>query len=279
MEGMNLQQELERAIGEGPALPLPGERLAAGRRALRRRRAGVAAAAAAAVVAVVVPVAVVAGGIPTSGREPTPAGPSPSQTSRTDGLQYQQSVPVDVDRLTRRLVLEEGVVVDERVDDVARGIVGWSAALDLTQGDRRYWVVLVWDETRADVHYDEVEPGRTGLSAWAETYLPALERKYAPGRAPSRPVPGLSWEGDRFVATGSTEVVEQRSPVDLGEGFAPDEAVTGAAVVDLDGFRMLVLYRELPGAGGQLLTNEDIGDRDLDAALALERETYAEVAP
>jgi hypothetical protein len=272
MGGMNLQQELERAIGEGPALPLPQERLAAGRRALRRRRAWVAAGTAAAVAAVVLPVAVVVGDLAPTGREVPPAAPPSGAASATLGT--EESVPVDVERLTRRLVLAEGAVVEQQVDGVVEGIVGWSTALDLTQGNRRYWAVLAWDETRADVHYDEVEPGRSGFAEWVDSYVPQLERKYAPGRAPSQRVPGLTWDGDRFVATGDTRILDQQSPAGLGEGFAPDEAVTGAALVDLDGYRLLVLHRQLDGADGQLLTRDDVGDRDLAAALAWVGRTY-----
>ncbi len=54
---MNLQQELDRAIGHGPALPTPEERLAAGRAALRRRRAAVGAGVVAVLVAVAAPFA------------------------------------------------------------------------------------------------------------------------------------------------------------------------------------------------------------------------------
>ena len=274
MTGMDLREELEGAIGDGPPLPAPEVRLAAGRAALRRRRAVLAAGTVGAVVALVLPVAVLAGGTSTSGREVPPAVPSPSESSRVELFERGQSAPLTVDRLTRRLDVEEGVVVHERVDDVVPGIGGWSAALDVAQGDRRYWVVLAWDETRADVHYDEVEPGRTGLSGWAGSYLPELERRYAPGRAPSQRVPGLAWEEDRFVATGATQVLEQRSPVDLGERFAPERAVTGAALVDLDGLRVLVLYRQLPGVRGQVISREDVGDRDLEAALAWTGEMY-----
>lgn len=276
---MDLHDELETAIGHGPALPPPEVRLAAGRTALRRRRAVLAAGTAGAVAAIVLPVAVLAGGTSTSGREVPPAVPSPSESSRVGPSQPREGAPVDIDRTTRELVVDQGAVVNARVDDVVPGIVGWSAALDVSQADRRYWVVLAWDETRGDVRYDEAEPGRTGLAEWSETYLPELERLYAPGRAPSQRVPGLAWEGDRFVATGATRVLEQRSPVDLGERFAPDEAVTGAAMVDLDGLRILVLYRQLPGVRGQLVSREDVGDRDLEAALVWASEMYAGVQP
>jgi hypothetical protein len=271
---MNLHDELERSIGAGPPAPPPTARLSDAHAALRRRRLALATGAAVALAAVVLPVAVLTGGTPSSGREVRPAAPSPSASSRVELFEPGESAPLDVDPVTRRLVLEKGAVVNARVDGVARDIVGWSAALDITQGDRRYWVVLAWDETRVDMHYDEVEPGRSGLADWADFYVPRLEKRYAPGRAPSERVPGLSWEGDRFVATGDTQVLDQRSPVDLGERFAPDGATTGAALVDLGGLRLLVLYREVPGSRGQVIASEDVGDRDLGRALAWAREKY-----
>ena len=52
---MDIQWELENAIGNGPDLPPPTERLVAGRAALRRRRWVVGAGTAAVVAALVVP--------------------------------------------------------------------------------------------------------------------------------------------------------------------------------------------------------------------------------
>jgi hypothetical protein len=54
---MDLREQLDQAIGDGPPLPTPEQRLAAGRAAARRRRTGVAVCGVAAVVAVVLPLA------------------------------------------------------------------------------------------------------------------------------------------------------------------------------------------------------------------------------
>lgn len=69
---MDLREQLDQAIGHGPALPPPEQRLAAGRAAVRRRRTLVALGAAAAVVAVVVPVAALGG---TQSGSPRDLGP------------------------------------------------------------------------------------------------------------------------------------------------------------------------------------------------------------
>jgi hypothetical protein len=81
MDGMDLREQLEQAIGHGPPLPAPEARLAEGRSAVRRQRTLVAVGAAAVAAAVVVPVMAL-GGAPTSApRDLGPAASSSAQAS------------------------------------------------------------------------------------------------------------------------------------------------------------------------------------------------------
>ncbi len=77
---MDLQQELERDLGHGPALPSPQERLVAGRAALRRRRMSVGAGAVAVLVAIAAPFALSGGGANQGTELPPAAPPSSAQT-------------------------------------------------------------------------------------------------------------------------------------------------------------------------------------------------------
>lgn len=271
---MDLQRELERDLGHGPSLPTPQQRLAAGRRALRRRRIAVATGVAGVAAAVALPVAILVGGTSTAGRDVAPVAPSPSRSIADDGLRLESAVPVSVGRKTFDLVFEDDATVERRIDGVARGIVGWSAALEISQGERYYWVLVGWDELGSDLVYDEVDPGRSGFEDWVAAGVPKLERQYAPGRARSAEGLDLQWDGERFVGSGGVEVVEQRAGIDLGEEFAPAGATTAAALVDLSGYRLLALYRELPGVDGQILTFEELPTDDLEQSLEEMRQRY-----
>ena len=73
---MDLQEQLDRAIGHGPPLPAPEERLLAGRIAARRRRSRMVAGSVLGAVAVALPVALSLSLAGTSDSQPAPAGPS-----------------------------------------------------------------------------------------------------------------------------------------------------------------------------------------------------------
>ena len=136
---MDIQQELERDIGHGPALPSPQQRLVAGRSALRRRRLAVGAGAAAVLVAIAAPFALGSGDAARSpdvtdspSPSPSPSSePVPDRWSRAGGFGYDQ-------RGTLRISSE--AVVHERLDGVVPGFPS-SAALDLTFRGERTWHV------------------------------------------------------------------------------------------------------------------------------------------
>lgn len=186
---MDLREELDRSIGEGPPLPPPQLRLAAGRSALRRRRVVVGAAAAATALALVLPVSLTVGRLADRGAEIQPATPGVTDTSSPGAEQFvpRQGAPIDIDRTTRELVFEPGAVVEQRTDGVAGDIAGQSASVVIAFEGRTYWVVLAWDERRADVVYDEAgdNPGATFDEFVAEN-LPKLKRAYAVERGGSK---------------------------------------------------------------------------------------------
>lgn len=267
MTGMDLQQELERAIGDGPALPSAGERLAAGRRRLRRRRAGVAAAAAAAVVAVVVPVAALAGGALTSGVDPlgTPSAtqdavPGVEEPWRDTYARYTQHGDLEI---------RPGATVLDRVDGYLDG-TRWtrSVALELRHEGVVRWVTAEWRRGQSSSGW--TEPG----GDWTDFYEWVVDEASNYGGDGGRAV-GLLWDGDGLVASSDTEILEQRRDVDLGPRVAAESEQTGAALVEIEGERMLVLYRQAPGEEGQLLAvlrNDDA--RTLDELVAWAREHY-----
>lgn len=134
---MDLQQQLERDIGHGPALPTPEQRLAAGRAALRRRRLTVGAGAAAVLVAIAAPFALGSGEATrspevTDSPSPSPSSePAPDRWSRAGGFGYDRG---------GTLHISSEAVVHERRNGVVPGLPS-SVALDLTFRGERTWHV------------------------------------------------------------------------------------------------------------------------------------------
>ena len=88
MKSMDIREQLDQAIGHGPPLPPPEQRLAAGRTAVRHRRIRRATGAAAVLVAAALPIAVMHGS-PTS----VPALVGTTSTSPTPSANASQ--PID----------------------------------------------------------------------------------------------------------------------------------------------------------------------------------------
>jgi len=151
---MDIQWELENAIGNGPDLPPPPERLVAGRAALRRRRWVVGAGTAAVVVALVVPAVALSLGPAERGSGITPATPpsaTPSVSQQATGdpeptFPEPEKALAYVDFDTGRLVIQPGVEVLRRVDDLYPGEDIRSVALDVRRGEKREWLVWEWTE-------------------------------------------------------------------------------------------------------------------------------------
>jgi hypothetical protein len=300
---MDLREELDRAIGHGPGLPPPAQRLVAGRAALRRRRIAMAAGTAVAVVAVVVPAAVLTGGTPTSGRDLAPVAP-PGSTGPVDPSpapevlaermgeavtehQWQGSgVVAEVDIFTGDLVIRPGAVVTERVDDLYPGKASESVALDVRWRGERHWVALEWEESGAstgtygspgDGFYTDFDDFvAKATSGGGLTHGQRGRRGGAPGEDRSlEPVtlPWLTVTGQRFDAGGGAgRIVEQRADIGFPENFAPPGSPTAAALLEEDGRRYLALFR---GPESELVVVDAAGHgATLDALLAWARQRY-----
>lgn len=139
---MDLRDQLDRAIPEGPALPDPATRLATGRAALRRRRRATVGAGAAAVLLVAVgPFALRDSTSPD--RDGAPAAPA---TGSADGWEPAVRAGAHVDTDTGRLVIEPEAVVLQRVDDLYPGKGTRSVALDVRYEGRRWWLAFEWSD-------------------------------------------------------------------------------------------------------------------------------------
>ena len=296
---MNLHEELEAAIGHGPALPPPADRLVAGRSALRRRRLVVASGAAAAVVAVVLPVAALAGGSPTSGRDLTPAAPvsapvaTPTEEATSAPAEPEATFDPRIDEVayadlrTGELMINPEAVVLRRVDDLYPGKKTQSVALDLRLDGKRHWIVLEWDEGGSsassggpdDPFYSDWEDFlSTSTSGGGMTSGPGVGSGHDPAARNDRVEPGtvvgLAWAGDAFTASGGTKILEQRADVDLGPSFAAPDETTAAAYVVMDGVEQLVVYRD-DGSRPQVIAVLAKGHGEsLDGLLAWARQRY-----
>lgn len=284
---MDLHDELENAIGHGPTLPTPQERLAAGQAALRRRRALVSVGAAAAVAAVVLPLAVLAGGGATSGTAPSPAAPpsvaapAPSPSAATEEptepapqrWQRWESIRYSAEG---QLEIRPGVEVLDRVDGYLSASPRWehSVAMEVRRDGTVHWVSAEWDsETGSSSGSTEANDGWVDFRAWVASQTAV--------NVPGKPDPGNGYPDLVFVEEdGSlaghpgTTVLEQRQDLGFPENFAPAGAPTAAAVVERDGVRYLVLYRLIDGASDLIPVPAAGHGETLDALLAWARGRY-----
>jgi len=291
---MDLQQELERGIGHGPALPAPQERLVAGRAALRRRRVTVGAGAAAVVMAVMAPLALAGTGAP-GGTGLRPAGQPPSAAATPEPFRDEkprgestaepewprgETMAAIVDSVTGTLLIHPDARVLERRDDLYPGKDTESVALDLMLHGERQWVLLEWDERgeasvygspEDDLHRDFDDFVAQATSGGGMTGGPARgggsgdDNMPVPGE-----VSGLTVEGERFATDGTVRILDQQPSPDLPENFASPDVDTAAAYVEQTGVRYLVLSRP-----GQLIVVESAGHGDsLAALLDWARERY-----
>ena len=191
----NLSEVLDTSFGDGPAVPPPGEHLAAGRQALRRRRR-FEVVGSGAVVAVVVlsSFALTArGGNGPQGADPVGPGPQVASTSAStaqddarqaelDRLARQASqhaeklrkaqlvsnqFPAALDDVDGALVVKDGWQVTQQVEEP----VGYeppekSLGVVVTDGKHTMWMLLTLDKLRGDggIPID----GQLGASASAD---------------------------------------------------------------------------------------------------------------
>src|SRR6476469_5795321 len=165
MSSAELQEEIERSFGHGPAHPPVEHRIAAGRRALVRRRIASGAAALAVVAVIGTGWYAVAPGDPLdrgSGQIAVDPTATPSPTQDTPGSRPWE------DNLTARytddgaLEIRPGVVVHEHIENP----YGWtppkrSDALAITWRGHRMWTIV--ELTNTGLSYSSSTPS----NGWA----------------------------------------------------------------------------------------------------------------
>lgn len=239
---MNLIEELDAAIGDGPPLPQPATRLRAGQRALRRRRAAGAAAALAVVCVLGGGAWVVAdGSARASGREgqvavdPTRT-PAPDRAAAVDD--WADNTPIRY--VDGELEVRPGVVVHRHVENpFGYAPPRRSDAFDLTFEGYRMWVL--GESGKSGFGFSSVEPG-VGAATFEKWVADQTVRTPAKGWPDTL---RLDDHGE-VVASKGSEILQRTDDPQLGTGFAPLGTPTGAAVVRAqDGIGYFVVWRIL----------------------------------
>jgi hypothetical protein len=248
-----LHEELDRSFGNGPPIGSVESRVTAGRRARRRRRvAGGAAGVAAAAVLVTGWYAVSPGSSQDSGRlagDPaTSTTSTPSDT--TDGGAGDPVVaPWPRGELVRyvhgQLDVRPGVTVHERI----RNPYGYrtprlSDALDVTWHGHRQWLII----ERLPKPLGTSSSSSTPSDGWASFADYVADQVHADGSG--WPDTFELDAGGDVVPTPGTRVFDRTDDPQLGPGFAPADATTGAAVVSVPGEQgnLFVVWRVVDGA-------------------------------
>jgi hypothetical protein len=258
-----LQEELDRSFGHGPRLPPVHSHVVAGRRALMRRRvaSGLAGLAVAAVLATswyaVSPSSPT--GFDRLAGEPTPSA-TPSATEATEGPTREPTeVPWPRGELIRyvdgELDVRPGVIVHEHIANP----YGFeppllSDALDVTWRDQRQWLMI------------EKHPMPRGISSSSSTPSNGWA-SFGDYVADQVDINGGSGWPDTFqldargqvVPTAGIRVFNRTDDPQLGPGFAPPRATTGAAVVSVPGEdgNYFVVWRVVDGTLDVLTTPPD----------------------
>lgn len=229
---VSLQEELDRAIGDGPEHAPVEHTLRAGRRALRRRRVGAAAGTLAVVAVIGIGYAVAAPGPDGDARgnvatDPSPTAPDPAEPP-SEPWQGAELVRYSSEG---ELQVRPGVTLHGHIENP----YGYTApersdALDLSFKGNRVWVII--EQTADGVSVSEAAPS----NGWAgfETYV-ADQADGATGGDDGWPdTMRLTPQGTVEATPGAT-VHNRTDDPQLGDSFAPDGATTGAAVVSVEG--------------------------------------------
>lgn len=273
----DIQQQLEQAIGHGPALPAPADRLAAGRAALLRRRLTVGGAAAVVAALMVTPFAIAAGGGGTRTVEPAPAAPAPASTRSAEASEEPATAEEPSQEPEQRwhrwefvrfdgdgqLELRPGIEVLDRVDGYLRG-TRWdhSVAMEVTWQGQVYWSSAEWDreEDSGSSGSTPENDGWADFRAWVASQAAANTGADDPGTG--RPEMVVDNGDGTLTASPGTTILEQQADPDLPENFASASERTAAAYVEHKGVRYLALARP-----GQVIVVPSEGHGDSLAAL------------
>jgi hypothetical protein len=269
----DLQEQIDRSFGDGPAYADDGRLLAEGHRALRRRRGLTVAAA--------VAVAVVAGttwaslgqSSPKTGQDP--ASPPSSSATPQPGVEYR---PAGDEALAgaEAAITSDGTVLVREGLEVLQVIENplevkpprHSAALALQGAEGEVWALV---DSRPD--------GSGASTEAARQSFPDLESWVADQVAMQRGEPTLALvafgPGGDLVPEPGVQILRQRASVDMGPTFAGPDDPTAVAEVRWQGERWYVLARDLPhGPPEYFPTAASVSRPTLEGFLDLARASY-----
>ncbi len=262
---MDLRDELEHAIGHGPALPLPEERLRAGRAALRRRRLAVGVGALAVASALVAPFAA-SGGIGSQGVDPAspgsgPTAPSdvppnleagrltpdpdrPAYTAQT--YPWRRDTVAAIDFGGTEPLIRPGATVLQRRDDLFPGSDSHSTALVIRFEGQRYWVAMDWTEAGGTIGQDEAGATFDAFDEFVADFVtggPTTQGPpVGPGVDPDEELEVVVVDGVPQLASGPP------GSLVIGPVVRADERAYGLEV-RLEGERSFVLLLRAEGGG------------------------------
>lgn len=286
---MNLAEELDRSIGEGPALPPPQDLLPSGRRALARRRISVGAAAAA-VVVVVVGLTAVGGGLlgddtsapAPSNRVSDAADPPAEPPSRAEIRRVIDAGLVEFDGFGD-LVISPRADVQQRLDNPYEVAAPRKSVAIAAEIDRAvYWFATVYigdGISNSVATYGGSH--RQGFEAWVADKATIAEDGPDGDSGEWPGIPDLNLvrfaEGDRLEAVAGVTLVRQVAQPDLGAAWAGPNDRSAVAEVVRNGERYYVLARvPVDGPEQYIAVPEADGGPTLEQFIDLAQDRYAE---
>ena len=237
-----LEERLATAWTDGPPQPPVGDRLAAGRRALRRQRILTTAATTFVAVAVLGITTAVTGGAGTP-RTVEPA-PAPAVVDE-EAVLGDSWAAFDAEA---RLVVRDDVTVLQRVDEPLPDVR--SVALDLRRGDAERWY-LVTDDGRDPtvvVPPEEATPDTDAFLVWVHLQDPTADPTAGADPAGVRDWVHLVADGRLVPVRPGVTVLRSVADPDI-PGFTDGTYVSVAAALRVDGERSYVLARRYPDGG------------------------------
>jgi hypothetical protein len=266
---MDLRDELEQAIGHGPALPAPEERLRAGRAAVRRRRLAVGVGALAVTTALLAPFAA-SGGSGSRGVDPAPpvsrpSGPpdvppnleagrvEPEPDHRTYTAQtypWRGDTVAAIDFGGDEPLIRPGATVLDRRDDLFPGSGSHSVALVVRFEEQRYWVAMDWTEAGGTIGQDEAGGAFDGFDEFVADFVSGGPTTQGP---PVGPEAGADRELEVVVVDGVPQLASEFSSVIIGPVVRGSEPYVGPRAyglqVRLEGERSFVLLLQAEDGG------------------------------
>jgi hypothetical protein len=222
----DIRAEIDRCFGNGPAHPLLEDELQACRQALHRRRVAAAAATAGVLAVAAVSFVVVSSGPPRdTGSE---VAIQPTETSSADVPSPDWVGNDTVRYLDGELQVRPGVTVHEHLENpFGYGEPDRSDGLDLTFRGQRTWVLVEYRDGESSYSGTVPSNGWASFDAWVDDQVG--------GTGDGWPETVRLTDDFEVVAAPGAEVLQRTDDPQLGDSFAPPGAVTGAAVVRVDG--------------------------------------------